>query len=194
LFIRHTITAQKIIAEVEIEILQDTQISVGYSIMNNTTLTPKSAAVGVGRQISPVTLTGVNQTPNQGRVTSCAMGQTDDSTVLIADWSGNLSRVLASQAFVGPQFRLHRFVCRPFWSGVMRIDSEGRDYTDSPGLSDKSDTQIDYVETGGNLYRRTRTIKPKPIGEKWFPSEFVETYEAVSRIDGKDPFEEEYAD
>jgi hypothetical protein len=103
LFMRHTITAQKIRAEVEVEFLQETQIDVGYSIMNNTTLTPKSAAVGIGRQITPVTLTGANQAaPGQGQLTSCAMGQTGNSTVLLADWSGNLSSVLAGQAFSGP--------------------------------------------------------------------------------------------
>lgn len=103
LWMRHTITAQKIAVEVEVDFLQETQIDVGYSIMNNVTLTPKSAAVGVGRQITPVTLTGVNQAaPNQGRLTNCAMGQTGDSTVLLADWSGNLNSVLASQAFVNP--------------------------------------------------------------------------------------------
>jgi len=64
----------------------------------------------------------------------------------------------------------------------MRIDSEGKDVTDSPELWRDSDVEIDYVKTGGTLYRRTRTMKPKPIGEKWYPSELVVTYEAASSL------------
>jgi hypothetical protein len=126
LLMRHTITAQKIRAQVEIEFLQETQIDVGYSIMNNVTLTPKSAAVGVGRQTIPVTLTGENQAaPNQGRLTNCAMGQTGDSTVLLADWSGNLSSVLASQSFVNPSLvqwfiaSSSKFYNQPFFNCVI---------------------------------------------------------------------------
>jgi len=126
LFMRHTITAQKIRAEVELEFLQETQIDVGYSIMNNVSLTPKRAAVGIGRQITPVTLTGANQAaPGQGQLTSCAMGQDGNSTVLLADWSGNLSRVLAGQAFINPALfqwfvaSTSKYYNQPFLSDVI---------------------------------------------------------------------------
>jgi hypothetical protein len=126
LWMRHTITAQKIAVEVEVDFLQETQIDVGYSIMSNTTLTPKSAAVGIGRNITPVTLTGANQVaPGEGRITSCAMGQTGDSTVFIADWSNNLRSVLASQAFSSPTVTqwfvasTSKYYNTPFWQAVI---------------------------------------------------------------------------
>lgn len=139
LFMRHTVTPAKIRADIQLTFLQDTQIDVGYSIMNNTTLTPKSAAVGIGRSITPVTLTGSNQAaPGQGSITSCAMGQTGDSTVMLADWSGNFGSVLASQEFVGSLFQwfvasTSKFYNTPFsncvipagrsfpWSGEWRL-------------------------------------------------------------------------
>ena len=125
LWMRHTITAQKIAVEVELDFLQDTQINIGYSIMSNTTLTPKSAAVGIGTNITPVTLTGASQAaPGEGRITSCAMGQTGDSTVFIADWSDNLRAVLASQVFSSPTVTqwfagTNKYYNTPFWQAVI---------------------------------------------------------------------------
>lgn len=65
----------------------------------------------------------------------------------------------------------------------MRLDREGRDVTQMPGLWDESDTEFDIVKIGGNLYRRTRTLKPKVPGEKWMPREWIDTYDSISVID-----------
>lgn len=123
---KHTVTAAKIKAEVSVEFLQDTEISSGFSIMNNTTLTPKSAAVGVNSKITPVTLTGSDQAaPGQGRVTSCAVAQTGDTTVLLSDWSGNLGAVLASQVYSNESLFQYfidttsKFYNQPFSSAVV---------------------------------------------------------------------------
>jgi hypothetical protein len=139
--ITHTVTAQKIKADVTIEFLDEVQIDNGYSIMNTTAMSsPRLAAVGAGGLPVPVTLTGSNQAaPNSGRVTNMAFGKAANSTVILADWSGNLSRVLNNREFTAGTFfqwfvnTTNKFYNQPFsncvipagrifsWSGEWRL-------------------------------------------------------------------------
>jgi hypothetical protein len=103
--LNHTVTAKKIRAEVTLTFLQDTDVDPGYTIMNNTTLTPRGAAVyrRDTAAIVPVVLPGTQLTaPGAPLVTGCAMGATNDTTVLVCDWSDNLTRVVGNQEFSNP--------------------------------------------------------------------------------------------
>jgi hypothetical protein len=97
----HSITPDRIRADVYLEWLQDVQITSGYSVMNNIFLSAPRQALGkVGSENVPVTLLSGNTFPSrQSEWTACLMRQQADTSVIVADWSNNRDAVLANQEF-----------------------------------------------------------------------------------------------
>lgn len=130
---KHTATPQKFKVDVELVFLQSCDLNPGYSIMNNSTLSPKVATVfRQDEQRWNTQALGSNvAAPGQDTVTGCAMRGSSDTSVLVADWSSNPNSVMQSNQYNSTSLRqwfasTGKFYNEPFDSSTVEAGQSFR--------------------------------------------------------------------